>query len=189
MTVTLVMPSLPERGLMLAGALSDWALQTVPVNEIRVGVDYGRQGPAIVRNALCQKVRTEWIAFADDDDRFDPNHLETLLSHAADADVVWTFCRIEGNATPWSVDHRCPPDHGQIPMTSLVRTEAFLAAGGFDPSFHNEDEAFFATLKSFGARFQCVHQDTWTYRFHDSNRSRTHTPPGWEDAALAAMKE
>lgn len=172
--VTVITPTLPERAGMLQAMLTDWYAQTVQPDEHRIGVDYARRGPAIVRNELCQSVSTEWLTFADDDDRFDPNHLETLLANSNDADVIWTFPRVVGEQTGWEgPDHRCPPDRGQIPVTVLCRTSLFKEVGGFPPGFAAEDEAMFENLIDIGARFRCVHETTWTYCFsHGTNRSR-----------------
>lgn len=173
-TVTVITPSLPERVGMLAEMVEDWAEQSHTPTEHRIAIDYQRRGPAIVRNELCESVRTKWLAFADDDDRFDPDHLETLLAHSTGADVVWTFPRVVGETTGWGgPDHRCPPDSsGQIPVTVLMRTETFRQAGGFPLGFKNEDESLFGHCWGMGARFRCVHKTTWSYQFHLSNRSR-----------------
>lgn len=173
-TVTVITPTLPERAEMLAEMRQDWRNQSVKIAEHRVGVDWDHRGPAAVRNELCADVTTEWLTFADDDDRFDRDHLEAMLVHSTDADVVWTFPRVTGEDTGWpGPDHRCPPERGQIPVTVLIRTETFLAAGGFPLGFRHEDAALFAQLYGMGARFRCVHETTWTYQFHGSNRSRS----------------
>jgi hypothetical protein len=171
--VTVITPTIPERASFLKEMLADWHAQTVPPDEHRVGIDYQRRGPAIIRNELCENVETEWLSFADDDDRFDPNHLETLLDHSTGADVIWTFPRVVGETTGWGgPDHRCPPDRGQIPVTVLMRTALFKEVGGFPPGFGAEDEAMFEHCYDAGARFRCCHVETWTYVFHESNRSR-----------------
>lgn len=171
--ITVITPTIPERAEMLAEMVADFVAQTAPPAEHRIGVDADRRGPAIVRNELCADVSTEWLAFADDDDRFDPDHLETLLAHSTDVDLVWTEGRVIGEQTGWpGPDHRCPPDRGQIPVTVLLRTETFRAVGGFPPGVQNEDAAMFAHLWDIEARARCVHRPTWTYRFHGANRSR-----------------
>src|SRR4051794_1948396 len=113
--VTVITPTLPERAGMLNLMLADWAAQTVQPAEVKVGVDYYRQGPAVLRNRLVESVATEWLAFADDDDRFDTDHLETLVAASGGADVVWSLCRVTGESQGWEPAHRCPPSRGEIP--------------------------------------------------------------------------
>jgi glycosyltransferase involved in cell wall biosynthesis len=129
-------------------------------------------GPATIRNVLACEASTEWLAFVDDDDLVDPNHLKTLLKHRHFADVVYSLGRVEGR--DWAIPHDCDLRNleaaNTVPVTALVRRDAFLQAGGFPTDARNEDWGLWRTMKRQGARFVCVHQETWTYRFHDVGR-------------------
>jgi len=172
--VTVITPTLPERHERLALMVADIYDQTVAPAEHRIGIDYAHRGPAVVRNRLIEGVSSKWLAFCDDDDRFAPEHLQTLTDHSAGADVVYTLCHVTGERYGWEPAHRCAPARGEIPVTVLMRTEAFRAAGGFPVDETNEDEGLFLRLMAAGATFTCVHTRTWTYQFHQTNRSRAH---------------
>jgi len=171
--VTVITPSLPERADRLSLLLADVANQTVKPAAHLIGIDWEGIGPAEMRNRLVTVADTDWVAFADDDDRLHPKHFETLLGNSTDADVVWTDCEVVGS--DWHPGHSCDPqtlkDGNHIPVTTLVRREAFLGVGGF-PEIDDEDWGLWLQLLQAGARFRCVHEKTWAYVFHGSNRSR-----------------
>jgi glycosyltransferase involved in cell wall biosynthesis len=177
-SVAVITPSLPERTALLAECLSSVATQTVQPTEHLIGVDYQRRGPVAIRNELAASTQAEWLAFLDDDDLMYPNHLETLLSQSGDADVVWSLHDVVGREGFW-VRHKCDAKKlvdGQpnfILITALVRRSTFVAAGGFPDVPWSEDLALWLRFRALGAGFKCVHKKTWTYRFHDTNRSMT----------------
>src|SRR5881392_563105 len=88
--VTVVIPSLPERSVLLDRAIRSVERQSTPPADISVHVDRNRAGAGAARNAALAKVTTPWVAFLDDDDTFHPNHLETLVEGAnrSGADLV-----------------------------------------------------------------------------------------------------
>jgi hypothetical protein len=169
--VTVITPSLPERDELRFQLMEDLLDQGVSYTW-RVCVDVLGLGPAAIRNVLAMQAATEWLAFVDDDDRLDRTHLRTLLKHRHFADVVYTFGRVEGR--DWQIPHDCHLEQMEafntIPVTALVRRSAFLAAGGFPVAARDEDWHLWRTMKMQGARFVCVHETTWTYRFHDVGR-------------------
>jgi hypothetical protein len=110
------------------------------------------QGAAGARNAALNLVQSDWVAFIDDDDLIDPDHVAKLLAHAlaSGADVVYPRFRIEGGDysrrrslgdLAWimdDVDGREPEVFAEtlragnfIPVTVLARTSAVRAVGGF----------------------------------------------------------
>jgi len=168
-TIAVITPTIPERICELVDAMGTVADQTVPVTEHLIGVDYQRVGPAAVRNRLMAATLAEWVAFLDDDDLLDPDHLEILLSHAADADVVIPYCRFEGTPLPAKFCNQKfsrgkLADHGIFPITVLARRSAILEVGGFWTTDRYEDWSMFNRLADRGGRFVVVPKATWTYR-------------------------
>lgn len=173
--VTVITASLPGRAHLLAEAIASVAAQTVPAAHL-IAVDAGH-GVAEVRNQLVAAATSEWVAFLDDDDLLDPNHLETLLAHAAGHDVVIPHCRFDGPPLPEQFCNR-PFDrqtlrrHGIFPITVLARRQAVLDAGGF-PTEGWDDWELWKRMDRRRARFTVVAETTWTYRTSTPDR-RTH---------------
>jgi len=63
-------------------------------------VDRSREGAAATRQRALTEVRTEWVAFLDDDDEFMPHHLLSLITHASatGADFVYSWFTIKDAA-------------------------------------------------------------------------------------------
>lgn len=175
MNVTVVTPSLPSRSQLLAEAVASVNAQTVPCAHL-VGIDHRGEGPAVVRNRLLRAVDTTWVAFLDDDDLLDPTHVEQLLDHSADADIVIPRCRFEGGSIPDKFcnrpfDREALREHGIFPITVLAHNETMRRVHGF-PDARYEDWALWNTLADNGARFRTIDAVTWTYRFgHGAQRT------------------
>jgi glycosyltransferase involved in cell wall biosynthesis len=108
------------------------------------------------------------VAFLDDDDTIDPDHLETLAA-APDADVLAPFCRFDGPAIPAKYVNRryersALRAHGIFPITVLARRQAIIDAGSFDPSDRYEDWSLWNRMADNGCRFEILPVVTWTYR-------------------------
>ena len=173
MTVTVVTASLPERTARLAEACASVAAQTVPPVAHLVGIDHARNGPERIRNALVAAAGSEWVAFLDDDDVLYPHHVERLLAASADIDVVYPYCDVAGRGG-WSpnqgFDASALRQYNFIPVTALVRRSSFLAVGGFSEQTHPvEDWHLWRRMLDDGARFRCVPERTWLYRFGADN--------------------
>jgi hypothetical protein len=116
------------------------------------------QGAAGARNAALNLVQSKWVAFADDDDLIDPDHIDSLLSEAerVGADVVYPRFRVLGGdfsrrrslgdlvKVMEGVERGWETKDGEryvfaetlragnfIPVTVLARTSAVRAVGGF----------------------------------------------------------
>jgi glycosyltransferase involved in cell wall biosynthesis len=179
--VSVLTPTREGREARLVEAIESVAAQTLPPEAHLVMLDADREGPAVARNALLAVAETPLVAFLDDDDLLDPDHLERLVSRLAreEADVAWSYCRTEG------VDAvRVPRPRNDrefetlmrggrncVPVTVVARAEAIRAAGGFDPRDRYEDYSLWMRLLRLGAVFSCERRETWTYRFLGENRT------------------
>lgn len=188
--VLVVMPSIP------AGAESrESAIRSVQGEEVLYDVGYGFDrygyGPARIRNEIVSTNDDdfEWVAFLDDDDEFYPGHLTKLVRHAEEsgADVVYPWFDIE---TPDGIRNDLDPlgafgkefnpnalrENNYIPVTALVRTNAFRAVGGFPipgspewPHKDCEDWALWLRLLDAGYKFSHLPERTWKWRWHSRN--------------------
>lgn len=189
--VTVLTATLGQRPRMLAEAVSSVRAQTLPplehvvvddgsftvgpIDGVRVlPVSHRGLGPA--RNAGVEVARGDAVALLDDDDLWQPHHLETVWSvmQETGADVVYADCEEVGRRDGYSIEVRdfdadlmerenfiCVP-------ATLVRTEALRAVGGFGGG-SLEDWDTWKRLARAGARFVHVPVVTVTYRFHDDN--------------------
>ena len=189
MSISVCIPTIPGRDIMLARAKRSAEKQKNTDLEILVGVDGDGRGPAVVRNTLVAQAKSEWIAFLDDDDYFLPQHLSTLsaLQEQTDADVLWPWFRVDGGTDPFPQNRGRQWDRTDphiFPITTLVRRAAFLDVGGFDeetasqpdpndPSrtVAGEDWRLWLALSAAGAKFAHTPDVTWVWRHHGFNTS------------------
>lgn len=181
--VTVVTPTIPDRAEILMDAVDSVQAQTRPAVAHFVGLDADRAGPAATRTMLLGQVETPLVAFLDDDDVLDPDHLE-LLGDALErtgADLAWSFHRVEGvNAanTPRPKHDRAAikllrGGRNCIPVTVVARTAAIRAAGCFLATDRYEDYSLWLRMLDAGSTFTCLREETWTYRFLGENRTWT----------------
>jgi glycosyltransferase involved in cell wall biosynthesis len=187
--VTFVIPTIKARKMFLRRAVNSIIAQDLkglPEPAVEIGLDRERDGAAVTRNRLLDKVRTPWVAFLDDDDFLLPDHLVSLLDAAEehDASVVYPMCRVIGaegeeldlssilrSGQPFSADelHKC----NYIPVTSLVRTELALRAR-FGPPDHATDSGeqfedygfYLRLLDKHNAKFYHLPKTTWVWHHH-----------------------
>jgi glycosyltransferase involved in cell wall biosynthesis len=168
--VTVITPTLPERTEFLEQCTSSVLAQTVKVTHL-VGVDEKRRGPQQTRNELASGVSTEWVLPLDDDDVLDTDFVATLLDRSADADVVYPFTRMVGR-TDWCPNRLFNPRmlfrRNFIPVTALIRKDLFDMLGGYR-KVPLEDWDLWQRAFLHGAKFKCVPEVLWSYRFHEGN--------------------
>lgn len=160
-------------------ALASVAGQTTPVSAVSIAFDLEKRGAGPTRTDALRQVRTDWVAFLDDDDELLSHHLETLLCCAreTDADIVWPWFQVIGGSDPitcnrgkqWNRD-----EPHTFPITALVRNElaqeCYFPEPLTDAGCSGEDWAFWMQLDKLGARFMHVNQVTW-YWHHDSGNT------------------
>lgn len=190
--VTVCVPSIPPRALMLKRALGSVGRQTHPPAAVAVAHDLDGDGAAQTRNEALHMARTEWVAFLDDDDQLGARHLERLVRHQQEtgADLVYPWFDIRGPDGE-DYNHRDPLgamgqdidlaelDHRNwIPVTYLVRRDLAEAVGGFPRLFSErwphdncEDWGFLKDLRDAGATFSHLPERTWVWNWHGLNTS------------------
>jgi glycosyltransferase involved in cell wall biosynthesis len=128
-------------------------------------------GYAATVNRAVRMVKTGWFCLVDDDDLLLPNHVELLAANLT-ADVVWTWCEVQGRS--WSPNAGYQPGvlqgRNYIPANHACRTDLFRMLCGYQPSEH-PDHDFLARAETAGATFLNVPTVTWVYRFHGGNMS------------------
>lgn len=141
----------------------------------------GRPGP--VRNAGLDRARGRNLLCLDPDDLLLPDFLPRCLE-ALDqgADVAYPTYFAEDHAGRHEV--RLPGFHklllanqNILPPTALFRRRLWDRGARFRAATFYEDWDFWVQLALLGARFRCVEEPLYVYRFHESNFSftaRTH---------------
>jgi mycofactocin glycosyltransferase len=152
-------------------------------------------GPAAARNAARPFVTTELIAFVDADVETPPGWLDALLAHFDDPLVGLCAPRVAGEVgSPLDLGEepariRAGTRVSYVPGAALVvRTAAFDAIGGFDPTLRfGEDVDFVWRLDEAGWR--CRYEPT-SVVWHEpratmTSRLRQHAGYGTSAAPLA----
>jgi glycosyltransferase involved in cell wall biosynthesis len=176
LTVAVVIPTIPGRDAYLARARASVLKQIRKADQIVVERDSERTGAWATRNRALARVRTNVIAWLDDDDWLQPNHLKVCMRVLEQSpfkpDLVYPRPVMIGGMDPTAVTHqnvfpthpwglRFTQEHAEhirqvgsfIPMTHLVRTDAVRAIGGFRPGrtlpdgrYRGEDEDYLIRL-------------------------------------------
>jgi GT2 family glycosyltransferase len=189
--IAVLTPTLPRRTEMLAEAIASVEAQTLKPAAHLIGVDHAGVGIGLMLNRLAAATRCQWLARLDDDDLLEPRHLEVLASAVPDADVVYTWCRIAPRVGPdgepptpsvlgtwWTPNQEFDPDAlrvaNYIPATALIRRSLWEDIGGWSatgppPQGAGEDWDFWLRALDHGARFRCIPEVTWIYRYHGAN--------------------
>lgn len=130
-------------------------------------------GPSAARNHGVRVARGEYVGFLDADDRWSPTLVSravATLGAAQPADVVFfDGFTTAGDGRRWRISDRSPTvatpgladviggTSTVITSGTVVRREAFLAAGGFDESLRrSEDFDFWLRMLRRGAPFRAV---------------------------------
>lgn len=189
MNVTVAVPSIPPRVKMLRRAVASILIQTLPAAGISIAVDTQREGAPATRDRALRGVRTDWVAFVDDDDTLLPNHLEVLCEAAEEtcADYVYSYFTVvdaAGNLSQFDPLGTFgkpfnPDDPHQTTITTLVRTELAQSVGFREPPEgalihglrYGEDFQFTVECVKAGAKVVHVPQRTWLWNHHSGNTS------------------
>ncbi|MGA4845708.1 glycosyltransferase family 2 protein [Streptomyces sp. G5(2025)] len=144
----------------------------------------GRNLGAVGRNLAVREVRTPYVAFCDDDSWWAPGSLsgaaDLLDEHPAVATVTARILvEPEGTEDPITEELRNSPVHGPgwlpgpalgsfLAAATVLRADAFRAAGGFNPRLWlgGEEELLAADLAAAG--WWLVYADHLTIHHHPS---------------------
>lgn len=184
MDITVAIPTIPPRRSELRRAMASVMAQERSAAAVSLAVDLLRQGAPATRQRALEAVRTDWVAFLDDDDQLYPEHLALLAAAAQEheADYVFSHPEVVGGTDPfpghlgraWDRDHP-----RQTTITVLVRTELAQAVGFHEPEegrLHEgqrfgEDFAFTLECNRLGAAIVHVPRRTWVWTHHPHNTS------------------
>jgi hypothetical protein len=195
-TVAVCVPTIPPRRPQLRAAVQSVLEQRRQPDELIVVADVNGDGAAATRNRAWRRASADWVAFLDDDDVLHPQHLECLLEHASDADLVYPWFDLPIGVDPLAVEvdgrlrspfgvtfgdeqARYVEEKGNfIPVTVLVRRRWLELVDGFPqpgskrwPHGECEDWGCWRDLLRAGARFKHVPERTWTWNWHGRNTS------------------
>lgn len=180
--ITVVMPSIPSRGVRRNAALASIASQTLYPAAVSIAIDVNREGAPATRDRALRGAQTPWVAFLDDDDAFMPQHLEHLFEHAMEtgADFVYSWFQVVGGRDPFPPGHYLNPFDPEHPIETTITTlmRADLAKDiGFKSLDRGEDtntgEDYRMVLECVkrGAVISHLVERTWWWSHHGGNTS------------------
>jgi glycosyltransferase involved in cell wall biosynthesis len=144
--VTVVVPTIEGREHLLERALASVTKQQVPPARVVVQLDTERHGAAWCRNEALTHVKTDWVAWLDDDDQLLENHIKVLVRGAnkSGADMVFSYGEFvkdngDGTTSPAFDPLACVDDAGNWHMSPInipfgpVQKNALRWFGNFIP--------------------------------------------------------
>jgi glycosyltransferase involved in cell wall biosynthesis len=187
--VTVCVPTIPPRvDTLLTHALSSVQAQTLQPECVVVVLDATREGAAATRQKALNAVRTEWVAYLDDDDAWYPHHLETLFNLAQEHDAEYVYSWFDGNSPfpghrgkQMNLDEPHHTTMGIMVKTWLSQEAGFIPHPEAPPEWAGEDwyhqvrcieilRAKYGDELATG-KFAGTGEVTWTYRLHGRNTS------------------
>lgn len=183
--VTVVIPHIPVRTVLLKRALRSIMTQSVMPADIIVVTDVNHDGAAVTRNRGLDLVETDYVAFLDDDDYLYPNHIAECMSDICewDADVVYPWFDVANGTDPLGMFGKpFDPEHlrqsNYIPVTVVAKTATLRDVGGFAPHpdslVHGvpcEDWQCWLAVHNAGGKIIHAPERTWVWDHGTGNTS------------------
>jgi hypothetical protein len=178
MKIAVITPTIASRAGLLEECKESVRRQTIKGVPVFHAIleDKEQAGDSATRNKIIDGLDSSWnwLAFLDDDDLFLPHHLETLVEHSANADIVHSSQASIGFKASWTtgpINPRAIQSGNNIPITVLMRRSMFEKAGKFQKG-KAEDWSLWKRSLAQGARFVYTPSITWTYRKLPNHRER-----------------
>lgn len=188
-------PARARNGMLDRAIASVWK-QTLLPHRIIVQMDHDLEGGHVTHGKMLEGVNTEWVAFLDSDDEFEPHHLRRCLDFALEqeADYVYPwFETVPAGGDPFPERFGTPWDDTNpvcTTVTVFVRSALALEVGfrGLDPDralrergAMGEDWMFTLGCLERGAKIVHLPERTWLWHHHGFNTSSN---PGNGDARM-----
>lgn len=140
---------------------------------------YAGNGPSFagVFAAAPFLTSSDWVFFLNDDDFYDPDHVESVMKHAKESDLGWAYSlrRIVGrDGAPICDDDWCSLGHWPVQGTvdhlvdnscyAMHRSLAERVGRAWTAMPLIGDRCVFMALKEAGARYGCTGRSSVNYR-------------------------
>lgn len=177
--------------------LNDYLILNPKAKKLIKLIEQPNNGQGSARNAGVSVSRCDLIGFLDQDDSWEPTHVEEMMPKfigkpklgwvytdfnefdEQDRFIRRQFLAKQDYAPPTnSLFGLIDQDLMMLPSAALIRREAFLAVEGFDTQFRGfEDDDLFLRLFVNGWSFEYMESALVNYRIHPNNSSRNLTFP------------
>lgn len=141
-------------------------------------IEKANEGVARTRNRGAREARGEYVVFLDADDVLAPEFVARCHAALRDTGAAYAYTEVEkfglqtGLLHTRAFDGRALFEGNYIPVTTLLRRDVFLDAGGFDPTWPaHEDHELWARLFVRGYSGTYVRAPLLRYRFHGHSRN------------------
>lgn len=187
MTISVLIPTIPERSALLQRAIASVMAQTLLPDEICIAVAKPGEPAWSTRDRALRMATGDFVAPLDDDDEFMAHHLERCAAWqraSGGGDVVFPWFEVVGGTDPFPGEFGTPwdPEHPRETTTVIfARRTAMVAVGGYrfadgdrlaDGSHRaGEDSDLIKRMNAAGYRISHLPERTWRWHHHYGNTS------------------